>query len=237
MATGKAYVTWHQSGPFDIGATTARGIRSLAAGKRAQSDSQSNGALMRVSPIGVFAMGDPGKAARLAAQDARLTHPHPVCQAASAAYAAAIATGVQGAEPEAMWSTAHDHAGDGPASELVRERLIAARVRAPQDFHHNMGWVLTAFQNTFYRLMSGANLADGVIATVAEGGDTDTNAAVCGALLGAAQGREAVPLQWRNAVLTCRTVRAADVHHPRPQTYWPDDALDLAEALLSAGRA
>lgn len=192
---------------------------------------------MRVSPIGVFAAGDPSKAARLAAQDARLTHPHPVCQAASAACAAAIATGLQGAEPEAMWSAAHHHAGNWAGSELVRERLAAARMRAPQDFHDNMGWVLTAFQNAFYRLMSGADLADGVIATVAEGGDTDTNAAVCGALLGAAQGREAVPLQWRNAVLTCRPVRAAGVHHPRPQTYWPDFALDLAEALLAAGKA
>jgi hypothetical protein len=60
--------------------------------------------------------------------------------------------------------------------------------------------------------------------------------AICGALLGAAQGRDAVPLQWRNAVLTCRPVRAKDVRHPRPKTYWPDDALELAEALVSAGQ-
>ena len=73
-----------------------------------------------------------------------------------------------------------------------------------------------------------------MIATVARGGDTDTNGAICGALLGAAQGREAVPLQWRNAVLTCRPVPAAGVRHPRPSIYWPDDALDLAEALLAA---
>ena len=118
----------------------------------------------------------------------------------------------------------------------MRRRLIAARTSAPQDFHENMGWVPTAFQNAFYQLMSGADLADVVIATVAEGGDTDTNAAVCGALLGAAHGREAVPLQWRNAVLTCRPVHAAGVHHPRPQTYWPDDALELAEALLAASK-
>jgi ADP-ribosylglycohydrolase len=135
-----------------------------------------------------------------------------------------------------MWSAAYHHAGDWAGSELVRERLTAARTRAPQDFHENMGWVLTAFQNAFYRLTSGADLAEVVIATVAEGGDTDTNTAVCGALLGAAHGREAVPLQWRNAVLTCRPVRADDVLRPRPMTYWPDDALELAEALVSAGQ-
>lgn len=67
--------------------------------------------------------------------------------------------------------------------------------------------------------------------TVSRGGDTDTNAAICGALLGAHQGREAIPRQWRNAVLSCRPVAAPGILHPRPQEYWPDDALDLAEAL------
>ena len=96
--------------------------------------------------------------------------------------------------------------------------------------------MLTAFHNAFFWLMSGAALEHAVIATVAAGGDTDTNAAICGALLGALQGRDAVPLQWRNAVLTCRPVPAKDVRHPRPSDYWPDDALELAEALIALGR-
>jgi hypothetical protein len=45
-----------------------------------------------------------------------------------------------------------------------------------------------------------------------------------------------VPQQWRNSVLTCRPVHARAVHHPRPKTYWPDDALELAEALVAAGK-
>ena len=85
--------------------------------------------------------------------------------------------------------------------------------------------------------MSGAPLTRAMVTTVSKGGDTDTNAAICGALLGAAQGRDAVPLQWRNAVLSCRPVHAPDIHRPRPQAYWPDDALELAEALVAAGKA
>jgi hypothetical protein len=69
--------------------------------------------------------------------------------------------------------------------------------------------------------------------TVACGGDTDTNAAIAGALLGAVHGRDAIPLQWRMAVLTCRPVALSGVHHPRPTACWPDDALTLAEALLA----
>lgn len=71
------------------------------------------------------------------------------------------------------------------------------------------------------------------IETVASGGDTDTNAAICGALLGAAQGRDAVPLRWRRKILACRAVAVAGIQHPRPPVYWPDDALELAEALLT----
>lgn len=237
QAVAGAYVTWRESEPFDIGSTTQSAIAALRTGRPVPSESQSNGALMRVSPIGIFAAGDPKKAAHLAARDARLTHPNPVCVAASAAYAAAIAAGVGGTGPEGMCAAAHDHAGDWTGSELVTERLVAARSNPPQNFQHQMGWVLTAFQNAFFWLLRGTDLPDAVIETVGKGGDTDTNAAVCGALLGAAQGRDAVPLQWRNAILTCRPVCARDIHHPRPNTYWPDDALQLAEALVAAGKA
>ena len=34
----------------------------------------------------------------------------------------------------------------------------------------------------------------------------------------------------------CRPVAAPGIRHPRPAACWPDDALDLAEALLVADR-
>jgi ADP-ribosylglycohydrolase/fructose-1,6-bisphosphatase/inositol monophosphatase family enzyme len=236
-AVARAYVRWRRSGPFDIGATTAESVAALADGRRPVSASQSNGALMRVSPIGVLCAGDPARAARLAAEDARLTHPNPVCQAANAAYAAAIAVGVAGGDAAVMVAAAETHAGGGDYADAVRFRLAAARREPPADFQHLMGWVMTALQNAFHHLMRETPLAEALPATVARGGDTDTNAAICGTLLGALQGRDAVPLQWRNAVLTCRPLPGPGIRHPRPAEYWPDDALDLAEALLVAGDA
>lgn len=188
-AVGQAYVRWARSGPFDMGGTTRAGITALTEGRAAKSDSQSNGALMRISPIGILAAGDPVLAARLAAEDARLTHPHPVCQAANAAFAAAIATGVAGGTAEEMCAAAERHAGYGEGAKLVRQRLALARRHEPQDFERQMGWVLTAFQNAFHHLMKGTSFADAVSVTVSRGGDTDTNAAICGALIGAHQGR------------------------------------------------
>ena len=232
-AVAGAYIKWRDSGPFDIGNTTRAGLAALEGRGRAFADSQANGALMRVTPIGVFAAGRPELAAQFAREDAVLTHPNPVCLAASSAFAAAIAAGVGGSDNRTMWSIAHAHAGHGKAADLVRACLIASMTGLPASFEHNSGWVLTALHNAFHRLWIGQPLEAALIETVACGGDTDTNAAICGALLGAAQGLRAIPVRWRRAVLGCRAVKSGGVAHPRPSRYWPDEALDLAEALLT----
>jgi hypothetical protein len=97
----------------------------------------------------------------------------------------------------------------------------------------NQGWVLIALQNPFHHLVTGTSLAEAVINTVAQCGDTDINAAICGALLGAAEGRAAPPVSWQSRILGCRAPALPQVTHPRPATYWPDDALELAETLLT----
>jgi ADP-ribosyl-[dinitrogen reductase] hydrolase len=235
LTVAEAYMGWGSSKPFDIGNTTRAGLSALEGRGHPLADSQSNGALMRVSPIGIFAAGRPELAARLAREDAALTHPHPVCMAASAAFAAAVAAGVGGADNRSMWSIAHSFAGDDPGGAQVRACLDRSLASGPDDFMKSQGWVMIALWNAFHRLWFGQSLEEALIETVGAGGDTDTNAAICGALLGAAQGRDAVPLRWRRAVLSCRSVAVGGVRHPRPTAYWPDDALDLAEALLVAG--
>ena len=235
----EAYIRWWRSEPFDIGMTTATGIEALARGRRVTSGSQANGALMRISPVGIFAAGDPARAASIAARDALLTHPHPVCQAANAAYAAAIAVGVAGGDRAEMWQAAFDFSAAGSAyrsgAEPIRARLEAARSGPPEEYQSQMGWVLTAFQNAFFLLLSDLSLEDAVVWTVGCGGDTDTNAAIAGALIGALQGELAFPSQWRDTVLSCRPDADSGTAHPRPEEYWPVDAFDLADRLVVAG--
>src|SRR4051794_37607745 len=98
-AIARAYGHWYASGPFDCGGTTRRALSVASrvaddpaanARKVASRDSQANGALMRVSPLGVFGHAmPPDQLAALARRDAELTHPHPVCQDASAVYCVA----------------------------------------------------------------------------------------------------------------------------------------------------
>jgi ADP-ribosylglycohydrolase/fructose-1,6-bisphosphatase/inositol monophosphatase family enzyme len=213
-----AYRDWMQTRPIDIGETTERGLLGLHT-----TESESNGSLMRVSPIGVWAVGDPARAAAAAREDSMLTHPNPLCVEACAAYCAAIAAGVSGASRKEMVKVALAHCS-GPVHDAIKRNAL------PEDF--TRGRALIALQNAFYRLSSGASVEESLVATVGCGGDTDTNAAVTGALLGAVHGREAFPARWVYAVLACRPLTEAASPRPRPTEYWPDDVLELAEALL-----
>jgi ADP-ribosyl-[dinitrogen reductase] hydrolase len=243
-AVAAAYGGWYASGPFDLGGATrqalqpaasARSDRAKAARAAASQDSQANGALMRCAPIGIWAR-NVKEAAAAAREDARLSHPHAVCQAASAAFVAAIATAISVGDREAMLAAAYAAVPESQAG-VVRDRLDRAkRGQGPEDFMHQQGWVLTAFQNAFRHLANGTPIEDALIETVGEGGDTDTNAAICGALLGATQGSAAIPVRWTMAVLACRPLAETGAKRPRPARYWPDDVAMLAEGLLMRGQ-
>lgn len=228
------YLGWFRSRPFDIGSTTAQAFgdpRGEVAGsaaaleRRANRASQANGSLMRASPLGVFGWQLPEEQlARIAADDSRLSHPHPLCQAACAVFTRAIADAVgSGGSPGEIYDRTVAFARRTPAAAPALPLLEAAATRPPERFQPQEGWVAIALQNAFHRLLAARDPAEAIIATVMEGGDTDTNGCIAGALVGAVHGAAAIPATWRQAVLTCRTSRPAD--------YWCHDLPQLAEAL------
>jgi ADP-ribosylglycohydrolase/fructose-1,6-bisphosphatase/inositol monophosphatase family enzyme len=226
-----AYKEWYRSGPFDVGQTTRAALNGYL-----MRESEANGSLMRASPLGVFSHSRPAdEAAVLARGDSALTHPNPVCGDATAAFVVAVAHAIQeggGAQP--AYEAALRWARDAEAQLPVVQALEAARTAAPVCDANKRGWVLIALQNAFFELLHAPSLEEGVVATVRRGGDTDTNAAIAGALLGAVHGRSGVPPQWRAMVLSCRS-HPSRARHPRPMAYWPIDVLELSELLLVAG--
>jgi len=245
------YRFWYRSAPFDCGEATRAALSAISpddvfhgraasvARAAANKTSQANGSLMRVSPLGIFGHArPPAAAAEAACADSAITHPHPVCQDACAVYVVAIAHAISsGAEPRSVYEFTRKWAKANRADELVQRGLEDAETRAPADFQSKMGHVVVALQNAFHQLLSAPTFSEGVVRTVMNGGDTDTNAAIAGGLLGAVHGREAVPVQWRRAVLSCRPLEHMDgVVHPRPSPFWPVDAMELAELLLLAGK-
>ena len=235
-----AYGEWYASDPFDVGTTTEwafsaaaeadEGSKAEAASSQADARSQSNGSLMRVSPIGIWARL-PEMADRFGREDSLMSHPNNVCVDACGVYAAAIAEGIRSGDRSAMFQIARGYAR---TEEVTAVLALAGQGQEPEDYWSDMGWVLIALQNAFCRLKRDENVEAALVATVGKGGDTDTNAAIAGALLGAADGLRAFPRRWVLPVQACRPHSALGANKPRPTRYWPDDLAALAEALLVA---
>ena len=231
----RAYVSWYKSHPIDIGHTTrmAFGLageitaeRLWAHVERVNGDpgKQANGALMRVSPLAIWATTHaPERLAELVRLDARLSHPSPNCQESNVAFVVAIADGLNGGTPRSMYEAALKSV-DTDVGREVHGWLVAARTEPPDFDNWGMGWVRVALQNAFYRLLHSEDFEAAVVDTVMQGGDADTNGCIVGALCGAAFGELDIPVQWREAVLSCKP--------RRPDFYWNQDARELAVALL-----
>lgn len=150
------YVRWARSGPFDIGGTVRQAThgammsesvasQGLAEKMReyANPESKANGALMRQSPLAIWGYAlDPRIVGALAREDARLTHPNPVCQDASAVYVATIAQIIRwGLDAPAAYEFALDFVRRYGQEREVLEALAKAKTDAPPVSHHR-GYVL-----------------------------------------------------------------------------------------------
>ena len=226
----KDYRRWLDSNPFDCGNTVSAGLRG-----KPNPGSQANGALMRISPLGIFGFGHPpDQVAEWAKQDAEITHPHPICVQANVLFVAAIASAIRdGLSPEALYGSVREHAGNLDVETGLMAVIESAEKEPPREYVFQQGWVLIALQNALWQLLHARDLESGVVDTVMRGGDTDTNAAICGALLGAVYGDRAIPRQWTRALRRCKPDAGNPrVAHSRPREYWPVDAPALAQRLM-----
>ncbi|MBT3224638.1 MAG: ADP-ribosylglycohydrolase family protein, partial [Proteobacteria bacterium] len=153
-AVAGAYAHWYQSGPFDCGGTIGQALSAVAAfgkdsgvaeaARRAGNrGSQANGALMRVSPLGIFGWNTaPDVLARWAASDASLTHPNPLCASANEVFVIAIAAAIRdGGNKEDVFDTAWDWAVHAGYDDIV-QLLAAARDEPPPECDGEyIGWV------------------------------------------------------------------------------------------------
>jgi hypothetical protein len=114
-----------------------------------------------------------------------------------------VPLGIAAADPQAAAAADAAQTGADPAARAAIATAIAAGI-------------------------AGASEAD----VVRLAGGSPGDAALAGALRGAALGRTAFSPQEALAVLTCRPDERLGVARPRLDTQWADDVADLAEALL-----
>jgi ADP-ribosylglycohydrolase len=84
----------------------------------------------------------------------------------------------------------------------------------------------------FQHLLRGSGYEETIRATLAQGGDTDTNACIAGALVGAAEGASSIPETMKAAVLDCDTRKGRS----RPEFLHGRRVPELVTGLLNARR-
>ena len=168
-----------------------------------------NGSLMRTAPVALAYLDDEPAMAAAARTISELTHTDPEAGDACVLWCAAIRHAVLTAELDMRHGLPLL-----PAERRDRwvARLEEAERSVPSDFDHN-GWVVQALQGAWSAItrtavpdgadlerQPGDHLRLALEAAVRGGRDTDTVAAIAGALLGARWGSSALPAQWRRVV-------------------------------------
>lgn len=98
-----------------------------------------------------------------------------------------------------------------------------------------VGHVRWAFVLATHFLRRNESYERAIQQTLLKGGDTDTNAAIVGGLIGALHGVESIPSLMREAVLTFDATKPAATHRPRPETYRGAQVTKFSEQLCEKG--
>jgi ADP-ribosylglycohydrolase len=152
---------------------------------------------MYCGPLGVARARDPERLFTEAPALSRLTHWDGRCATACVAVTLAAAALVRGEEPEPAVVAAVGSVAEAEGGEEL-EFLVGEAGRGRQLDGPQMGFTLFTAGIALQVVGEGAGFEDGLRHVVALGGDTDTNAAVAGALLGARHGVSAIPAAWRD---------------------------------------
>ncbi len=166
-----------------------------------QGGGRSNGSAMRGTPLGIFY--PPDEVWNVSVACSRLTHYHPVACECSAVVNTMISCLCRGASREKAYETALSKVTQGEVQGVLGDLngfpltpsldALAATHCAVALFLHNETYPGT------------------VSAAVMLGGDTDTIAAIAGALAGAYLGLKAIPSQWLDKIQgICEIIAMAD---------------------------
>ncbi len=198
-----------------------------------------NGALMRCAPVAVRWRDDPAALVRNSIVSAVPTHWDRrcgwSCALANLAAAAALRgetpaadelldAGVEGVRAALPELQRYGYEADVPRS--VREAVRGASGAEVDDViadGRSMGFTLLTLRLALIALWRAPGFEQGLRSIVEAGGDTDTNGAVAGALLGARFGIDAIPARWRRRIAEIRAGRTP------PESY--------ADRLQAAGEA
>ena len=206
---------WLLSLPPGVGGATAQSILKLWLGKepsRSGVFSAGNGAATRTAILGVLLGDEPLRMRDFVRESTRITHSDPRAYEAALAVAVAASCAARlgpSSPREALtqFLQAYGVASHGAGAMLhevallkrgVQERWTVQQFANALDCRQGVsGYALHTVPVALYAwICHPTDFAAGVEAVVRCGGDTDSTAAIVGALVGAGVGREGIPAHW-----------------------------------------
>ena len=205
-------VKWRTENGRGIGIMTSTVIDYLEVGlgvlgapnafwqERGSPETQPNGALMRCAPVALRHALEPQALITQSALTCAVTHFAPGAQWSCILVNAAIAMLLRGHQPsrdDLIFAATQD----GAPAELIAWTLsVPAAIEERIADERVSGHTYLCMQAALWCLDTNDGLEEALIRIVNAGGDTDTNAAVAGAVLGARFGASAIPQRWLECV-------------------------------------
>ena len=183
-----AFVAWLRSKPVDCGATCRRGIRRYLLdgslhGKQNDGDG-GNGALMRNLPVAIATLGDDATFERVSIAQARITHHHPLSDAAVLGIGHLVRAILLGTDASIIDGIINQFVGKWPKFTF-----------APYPGRAS-GYVVDTVQTVLHAFTGSSDFEVAMLTAVNYGEDADTTGALLGMLAGARCGAHALPSRW-----------------------------------------
>lgn len=204
---------WFLALPAGVGMATAKSILRLWMGFPPSVSgvrSEGNGPAMRAAVIGAWSAELPvDRLVELVAASSRITHRTLVAEEGALAIALAaqlvVLAGGKAVSPAALWTELMPRLKDDRLRTAVKMAIAASGAgTVPDEFLASLnirgwvsGWMLHTVPVAIYCwLRHPPDFRAAVEEVVLLGGDTDTTAAIVGALVGASVGVEGIPADW-----------------------------------------
>lgn len=237
------YHRWFMSNPFDYGTTTSNALHPnytmtyedhISRVGEVNKTSKSNGSMMRATPLCVWIRNlELDKRAEFMKADSALTHPNPSVLDACAIYGIGVSTLVttNGDKDSAItnmsnWSIQNAH--PEVQSWLKQSTSVDLSQFKVQD---QAGFVKWGFILALYFLRNETSYQDAIQQTLLLGGDTDTNAAIVGGMIGAFHGVTGIPQNLRHKMINYKYDKSAKVGYLRPDDFQPNQIEELITDL------
>ena len=205
------WVAWSERDGRGIGRWTRKALDHIATHHSPPSETggaAGNGSLARTIPVALATLDSPANLVSGSYHLAHLLHPDPRCAWGAVAVNVAIAWFLHGERdfmPEVLQVL---------TANSAPEELVAAVRRVPLEKRDALpvvgdsaGYVVHCVEIGLWFAYHEYDLERGLVGLVNAGGDTGTNAAVAGALMGARDGEESIPGRWLEQIVAVDRIR------------------------------